>query len=214
MGHWDHLGICREADQEDRICNGAIDNASGISLLIETARRLANKRPDRDIYFLATTAEENGLLGAHAFVAEPVVPLDRLIAVFNADSVALTTEGKKIAVIGMGQSALDPQIDMVADQQGREIDMSGRPDVYLARQDGYVFTEKGVPAFMITSAFANEERLNAFINGRYHDVSDEPDEQLLLGGAADDANFHVALGQHFGNIATYPKKPTSGDAQN
>lgn len=214
MGHWDHFGICGNADQVDRICNGAVDNASGISLLIETAKRLADEQTDRDIYFLATTAEESGLLGARAFVADPVVPLDRLVAVFNADTVALTAEGKKIAVIGMGQSALDPQIAMVADQEGRDIDMSGKPDVYLARQDGYVFTEQGVPAFMITSAFADEEKLNAFIDGRYHDVTDESDEQLLLGGAADDANFHVSLGRHFGNIATYPKKPTSGDVQN
>lgn len=214
MGHWDHLGICRASDQTDRICNGAVDNASGISLLIESARRLADAGLDRDIYFLATTAEESGLLGARAFVADPVVPLERLIAVFNADSVALTGQGKKIAVIGMGQSGLDPQIDKVAEQEGRDIDMSGKADAYLARQDGYVFTERGVPAFMITSAFADEERLQAFINGRYHNVTDESDEQLLLGGAADDANFHVALGRHFGNIDTYPKKPTSGDVQN
>ena len=214
MGHWDHLGICGDEGESDRICNGAVDNASGISLLIETARQLADARPDRDIYFLATTAEENGLLGARAFVADPVIALDKLIAVFNADSVALTPNGKKIAVIGMGQSAVDPQIDLVAEQEGREIDMSGKPDVYLARQDGFVFTEKGVPSFMITSAFADEQRLNAFLDGRYHDVSDEADGELVLGGATDDANFHVSLGRHFGNIATYPKKPTSGDVQN
>lgn len=214
LGHWDHFGTCLPETAEDRICNGAVDNASGISLLIEAAKRLAAAELDRDVYFLATTAEESGLLGARAFVSSPVFPLDRLVVAFNADSVALTPNGKKIAVIGLGQSALDPQIEKVAEIEGREIDMSGKPDAYLARQDGYVFTDKGYPAFMITSAFADEERLNAFLAGRYHDVSDESDSGLELGGAMDDANFHVALGRYFGSIATYPKKPTSGAAQN
>ncbi|MEO9468934.1 M28 family peptidase [Parasphingorhabdus sp.] len=214
LGHWDHFGTCLPKTAEDRICNGAVDNASGISLLIETAERLALAKLDRDIYFLATTAEESGLLGARAFASDPAFPLDRLVVAFNADSVALTPDGKKIAVIGLGQTALDPQIEKVAEMQGREIDMSGKPDVFLARQDGYVFTDKGYPAFMITSAFADEERLNAFLAGRYHDVSDESDSGLELGGARDDANFHVALGQYFGSLATYPKKPTSGATQN
>lgn len=214
LGHWDHFGTCLPETAEDRICNGAVDNASGISLLIETGERLASADLDRDVYFLGTTAEESGLLGARAFVSNPAFPLDRLIVAFNADSVALTPDGKKIAVIGLGQTALDPQIENVAEMEGREIDMSGKPDVYLARQDGYVFTDKGYPAFMITSAFADEERLNAFLAGRYHDASDEADNGLELGGAMDDANFHVALGRYFGSIATYPKKPTSGVAQN
>ncbi|MEL6875701.1 MAG: M28 family peptidase, partial [Pseudomonadota bacterium] len=46
MGHWDHFGICGNPEEVDRICNGAVDNASGISLLIETAKRLADERPD------------------------------------------------------------------------------------------------------------------------------------------------------------------------
>src|SRR6202008_1254848 len=64
-GHWDHLGVCRPEGETDRICNGAVDNASGIALMIEAARRLRlGPRPARDIYFVATTAEEIGLLGA------------------------------------------------------------------------------------------------------------------------------------------------------
>src|SRR5690606_4854606 len=62
LGHWDHLGECRSEPEVDRICNGAVDNASGIALLIEVAERLADSQPDRDIFFLATTAEESGLL--------------------------------------------------------------------------------------------------------------------------------------------------------
>tara|TARA_R110001599_G_scaffold1732_3_gene8658 strand:- start:16048 stop:17550 length:1503 start_codon:yes stop_codon:yes gene_type:complete len=218
MGHWDHFGECRIEDpltpEADRICNGAIDNASGISLLIETAKRLSPDDHDRDVYFLATTAEEKGLLGARAFVRNPAVALENLVAVFNADTVALSDDRKMIAVIGLGQSGLDEDIEIVAAQEGREIDRSGKPDVYLRRQDGYVFLERDIPAFMITSAFADEVRLQAYINGPYHDVSDEVNDDLLLGGAAADANFHVALGRYFASTTTYPGLAPSGGADN
>ena len=214
MGHWDHFGQCRVEEplepEKDLICNGAIDNASGISLLIETAKRLSGKDRDRDIYFLATTAEEKGLLGARAFVENPALALEDIVAVFNADTVALSDDGKIIAAIGLGQSPLDDAIETVAAQEGREIDRSGKADAFLRRQDGYVFWERGIPAYMITSAFANEERLQAYINGPYHDVSDEVNDSLTLTGAVSDANFHVALGCYFSSTATYPGIATSG----
>ena len=218
LGHWDHFGICRIEDPQDpgkdRICNGAVDNASGISLLIETARRLSAMDHDRDIYFLATTAEEKGLLGARAFVESPPVALDKLVAVFNADTIALSDNPSRIAVVGLGRGGLDAEIEAVAVEQGRDIDRSGRADAYVRRQDGYVFLERNIPAYMITSAFADEERLNAFINDPYHDVGDEVNDGLLLTGAAADANFHVALGRYFASTATYPGKATSGEPDN
>ncbi|MEH6789475.1 M28 family peptidase [Parasphingorhabdus sp.] len=218
LGHWDHFGICRAEDPQDpdkdRICNGAVDNASGLSLLIETAKRLSATPHDRDIYFLATTAEEKGLLGARAFVESPPVALEKLVVAFNADTIALSANATRIAVLGLGESGLDADIEIVAGQEGREIDRSGISDPYVRRQDGYVFLERDIPAYLITSAFTDQERLDAFINGPYHDVSDEVNDDLLLTGAAADANFHVALGRYFASAATYPGKATSGEADN
>ena len=89
LGHWDHFGICRAEGEPDRICNGAVDNASGIATLIEIAGRLARPpHPPRDILFLATTAEETGLLGAEQFVRTPLVPLPSIVAALNLDMVA------------------------------------------------------------------------------------------------------------------------------
>lgn len=214
MGHWDHLGECRKAPAEDRICNGAVDNASGIALLIETAKRLTKTRQDRDIYFLATTAEESGLLGARAFVSAPSFMLDDLVAVFNADTVALAPDGKLIAVVGRGETDLDNDLEKVAAAEDREIDKTDKANAFLKRQDGYVFLEKGIPTFMITSAFSDQERLDRYLGDRYHDVGDEVDAELLLGGAVDDANFHVALGRYFGSTITYPAKDVRNDATN
>src|SRR3546814_299354 len=60
LGHWDHLGICRPESAKDRICNGAVDNASGIAMLIEIARAVADgPRPVRDLLFMGTTAERS-----------------------------------------------------------------------------------------------------------------------------------------------------------
>ncbi|MEP2102132.1 MAG: M28 family peptidase [Parasphingorhabdus sp.] len=214
MGHWDHLGECRGEAEVDRICNGAVDNASGISLLIETAKRLTSSRLDRDIYFLATTAEESGLLGARAFAAQPSFTLDRLVAVFNADTVALAPDGKLIAVVGRGETDLDEDLEKVAAAHEREIDKSDKANAFIKRQDAYVFLEQDIPAFMITSAFSDQKRLDSYLESRYHDASDEVDEQLLLGGAADDANFHVALGRYFGNVDTYRKESDPNSAAN
>ena len=218
LGHWDHFGQCRKPEPmvpaKDLICNGAIDNASGLALLIETAKHLSGAALERDIYFLATTAEEKGLLGTYAFAENPPFRLDRLVAAFNVDSVALTEEGSKVAVIGYGETGLEDDLQKVAASESRVIDQSANPNNFLRRQDGYVLLKRGIPAFLISSAFADQDRLNAFIDGRYHDVHDELDEGLLLGGATDDANFHVALGRYFGSTVTYPEKATSTNLAN
>ncbi len=199
---------------KDLICNGAIDNASGLAVLIETAKRLAGAELERDIYFLATTAEEKGLLGTYAFAEKPPFRLERLVAAFNLDSVALAEEGRTIAIIGYGETGLDGDIEKVAARESRVIDQSANPNSFLRRQDAYVLLKRGIPAFLISSAFADEVRLNAFIDGAYHDVHDELNEDLLLGGARDDANFHVALGRYFGSTMTYPEKATSTNLAN
>src|SRR3546814_10903165 len=91
LGHLDHLGGCAPEGAADRICNGAVDNASGIAVLIAVAKRLGQgERPDRDIYFLATTAEEKGLLGAHYFADHPVVPLSDITVALNVDTIAIS----------------------------------------------------------------------------------------------------------------------------
>ncbi|NJM50386.1 MAG: M28 family peptidase [Sphingomonadales bacterium] len=95
IGHWDHLGLCRPETEEDRICNGAVDNASGIAVLTEVAKALRKKRNDRDIYFLATTAEESGLLGAYAYAEKPVFPLEDIVIALNVDTIAIAPRGQR-----------------------------------------------------------------------------------------------------------------------
>jgi Peptidase family M28 len=203
MAHWDHLGICRPEGDKDRICNGAVDNASGIAVLTEVARHLARKKHDRDIYFLATTAEETGLNGAQAFVDNPAVPLDKILLVLNIDTIAIAPKGAKIVIIGRGKTNLDPIIEAIAKKAKRKIEPSTDANAFLQRQDGWVFTQKGVPALMIGGAFADARLLEQFLQDPYHGPDDELRKSTPLGGAAEDATLHVLLGQHFANTKKY-----------
>ncbi|MDB5690638.1 MAG: family peptidase, partial [Sphingomonas bacterium] len=90
LAHADHVGLCRPPGAVDRICNGAVDNASGVASLIVVARALAQgPRPRRDILFVATAAEEAGLVGVRTFVADPSVPLEHIVAGINLDTSAV-----------------------------------------------------------------------------------------------------------------------------
>ena len=191
--HWDHLGLCRDAGAPDRICNGAVDNASGVALLIAVARRLAHgPRPRRSVYFMATTAEEKGLLGAFGFIANPVVPLGEIRAVLNVDTVAVAGRGAPIAVIGKG-GPLDPYIARAAAVVGRTIDPDDEAAMMLQRQDGWAFKREDIPAVMIGGTFADMDLAQKYLHGPYHGPDDALTDQTQLGGAADDATLHVVL---------------------
>ena len=204
LGHWDHLGICRPEGAVDRICNGAVDNASGIAVLIEAAKRLAKKQPDRDIYFLATTAEEMGLLGAYAFADKPVVPLDKIVAAFNIDTIAVVPKGERVAILGRGTTNLDADIDAITRSLGREPETGLDSNVMVNRQDGWALKARGVPALMVSGSFADMKKLMAYLEGDYHQPEDQPGDKIILSGAAEDADLHVAIGKHFGSVTAWP----------
>ncbi|WP_114951142.1 M28 family peptidase [Sphingosinicella terrae] len=204
LGHWDHFGTCRPEGEPDRICNGAIDNASGIAVMIEVAGRLsAQPRPARDILFLATTAEELGLLGAEYFATHPVVPLPSIVAAINLDSVAIHPAGLPVAVIGRGNAPLDAAIEATVAAVGRRLDTDNEADAMATRQDGWALARLGVPAILLGGSISDMDRLNQFLAGPYHGPEDEVGPDLILDGAAEDATLLVALGRRLADPALY-----------
>lgn len=203
MGHWDHLGVCAPEDAPDRICNGAVDNASGIAVMNEVAERLAKKKHDRDIYFVATTAEESGLLGAYAYADKPVFPLDQIVISLNVDTIAIAPRGSKVAIIGRGTTKLDDAVEAVAKKAGRVIESSTDANSFIQRQDGWALTQKGVPALMVGGSFADLDLMQKFLGSDYHGPNDELTDKTELGGAAEDADLHIALGKYFADIKKY-----------
>ena len=209
VAHWDHFGTCAQPPAEHLICNGAIDNASGIAVLLEVARRLAKgPQMDRDIYFLATTAEELGLLGAQAFAENPPIPLARFVAAFNIDSVALVPAGRPFGVVGKGLTSLDPQIALVAKQQKKKVVLDEKANSYVRRQDGWALLQHDIPAVMVSSSWSDLAVVEQFFEADYHRPSDVVRPGMELGGAADDVEFLSALVRWFADPKKVPTAPS------
>jgi len=206
LAHWDHLGLCRPEGAAHRICNGAVDNASGVAMMIEIAGRLAGQpRPARDILFLATTSEEKGLLGAEYFATPPVVPIRSIVAAINMDTVAIAPAGAPVAEIGRGFPPLDSIISQTIVAAGRNIDGDDDVESLAQRQDGWALARAGVPSVMIGGGLGDPARLGAFLRDVYHSPADQVGPSLELDGAAEDANLLVAIGRRLADPATYQR---------
>ena len=208
VAHWDHFGTCAAPPAEDLICNGAVDNASGLAVLTEIARRLSvGPRLDRDVYFVATTAEEWGLLGARAFAADPPIPLASIVAAFNVDSIAIARRGAPVVIVGEGLTPLDGPIRAIITEQGRKMGDAALAARFLRRQDGWVLLQRDVPTLMVSSAFADQTALEPYTADRYHLPTDQFDG-IELGGAAQDLLLHLDMIRFFASDGTYPEPPT------
>ena len=192
MAHWDHLGLCAPK-AADKICNGAVDNASGVAAIIAVAEKVAQMGLDRDVWFIVTGAEEWGLLGARAFADKPPLPLTSIVAGFNLDTIAIAPAGTKVAMVAPPHARLEPLVSLAARAMGRAFDGDHEADNFLRRQDGWVLAERGVPMVMAGGSFSDLALLNRFLKSDYHHPSDELRPTTDLGGATDDANLHVEL---------------------
>jgi hypothetical protein len=120
-GHYDHLGFGGNgslAFNSREIHNGADDNASGTSMVMEMARRLAS-RPDllpRRVVFILFSAEERGLLGSQHYVDSPLFPLDKTVAMINFDMVGRLNDNQDLTVYGTGTS---PSFEGIVDGLGK-----------------------------------------------------------------------------------------------
>jgi hypothetical protein len=94
-------------------------------------------------------------------------------------------------------------IESIARKAKRKIEPSNDANSFLQRQDGWILTQKGVPALMVGGSFADLELLESFLGSRYHGPDDEYSKATELGGAAEDATLHVLIGQHFANAKKY-----------
>ncbi len=207
LAHWDHLGTCGDDEAADLICNGAIDNASGVAMMLELARRMAASGPhDRDIYVLATSAEEAGLLGARAFIADPPVPLASIVAAFNFDTVAVAPAGSPLGFVGEGRTALDPLVLEALKETGRDLGNRDFAESFVQRQDGWALLEQGVPALFLSSAFGSQIVLGPYLENNYHQPSDELG-RIELGGAIDDLLLHETLIKRIASAIGYSPPP-------
>lgn len=204
LAHWDHLGECRPPEIADPICNGAVDNASGLAVMLELARQLkAGPALERDVYVLATTAEEAGLLGVRAFVKDPPLPLASIVAAFNLDMLALAPAGSPVGFIGRGQGPLDTVILSQLALSGRVEGDAALAASFVQRQDGWVLQQQGVPTVLLSGTYGSRTILSPFLANGYHSPSDNGAE-IELGGAIDDLLLHERLIRLLADPARYP----------
>lgn len=212
--HWDHLGRCTPIDGDD-ICNGALDNATGTSALIELARAFsAEGRPQRSVAFIALTAEEQGLLGALYYSQHPVFPAAQTVAAINMDGINNFGPTHDIEVVGFGKSEMDDLITQAAAEQGRRVAPDSSPEAgYFYRSDHLHFAQLGIPVLytsngidMIEGGEARGRALNDdYTANRYHKPTDEVTPEWDLSGGAQDVRLYYAVGRGLGDGTNWPR---------
>jgi Zn-dependent M28 family amino/carboxypeptidase len=213
--HWDHLGVC-EPEAEDKICNGALDNASGTSALLEIARAFTQvqPKPKRSVLFLFVTAEEQGLLGSEYYATHPLYPLEKTAANINMDGLNQWGRTSDITVIGMGASDLDDYLRDAAAAQNRTLvpDPESEKGFYY-RSDHFNFAKVGVPAlytdsgvtFIGKDASYSKTKREEYTNTDYHKPSDEIKPDWDLSGAVEDAKLLMTVGYNVANAQKLPE---------
>lgn len=105
--HYDHLGTGKFGSLYDRddkqIHNGADDNASGTSGVLELAHYFSENRPQKSLLFITFSGEEMGLLGSQHFVDEPTIPLEQVQAMINMDMIGRLNDNE-LLIFGTGTS--------------------------------------------------------------------------------------------------------------
>lgn len=205
--HLDHLGIQpTEAEGDDEIYNGAMDNAVGIASMIDVARMLREHGPRRSVLVVAVTAEEKGLLGSSYNAANPTVPAASVVANVNLDMPILSYPFADVVAFGSDHSTLSAPVAAAAGEFGLTFSPDPAPEQgFFVRSDQYSYVRQGVPAVNLDLGWANggEAAQEAFLSGHYHQLSDEVDlvdfAQLERFTAV---NYAIAR-----NVADLPQRP-------
>jgi Zn-dependent M28 family amino/carboxypeptidase len=204
--HWDHLGI-GEPQNGDKIYNGAIDNASGVALMMEIARAVSKvqPKPKRSLVFLAVTGEEQGTLGSEYYAENPLFPLNKTLADINIDEVnVFGRNDNQIQVIGYGYTDLEDILKDVVAGQGRTVVPDSEPEKgSYFRSDQASFVNKGVPALFTKSLTLQDE--HEYVEKRYHRAADEYDPNWDMKAAVSDGDAFLNVALRVANGDKWPE---------
>ena len=156
--HYDHIGLAKSGD--DRVYNGANDNASGVASMIEIAAALTAQpvHPKRSIVFMAFFGEEEGLLGSHYYAGHPVFPLEKTVADINLEQLGRTDDsgGPQIGTAtftGFEYSDVPATFQKAGASTGVKVyELSNGGNEYFNRSDNISFADHGIPAHTVVVA--------------------------------------------------------------
>lgn len=181
--HSDHIGLANDLRTDDKINNGAMDNAAGVSILLETARLFSQlpQAPKRSVLFVVVTGEEKGLLGADYFANNPTKPIDKLVANVNLDMPVLLYPFADMVAFGANHSSLGKVVERAAEKEGIALSPDPMPEqAIFTRSDHYTLVKKGVPAVFLMTGFKSQDPAQdggkiwgSFFAKHYHKPSDD-----------------------------------------
>ena len=212
--HWDHLGRCTPDKTGDDICNGAIDNATGIGALVTLAE--ANRKAgaaDRSQVFLAVTLEESGLLGSRYYAENPVFPLAKTVGGVNMDGVGPGSPSRDVQVTGGDKSDLTRYLKAAMGAMGLYQTAENHPERGgYYRSDHFSFAKLGVPMFSLGRGSdwvrggkaAGEAAGEDYVLHRYHQPSDQYDPNWNWSGAMQEVSLYYRLGRSLAMTNDWP----------
>jgi Zn-dependent M28 family amino/carboxypeptidase len=212
--HWDHKGI-GPVVRGDSIYNGAEDNASGVAAMLAAAQALTavRPRPKRTLVFVATTAEESGLLGSQSYTTQPVVPLARTAAVINLDVANVRGRTRDVAALGGERSSLGTLFRRAAAAEG--LVATGDPDPTKGsffRSDHFPLARAGVPGLSIEPGIDfvgrpggwGREQNRRYNEERYHQPSDEYTSDFTYDGMVQEVRVAMRVAIAVANAPSLP----------
>ncbi|WP_066801526.1 M28 family peptidase [Sphingomonas soli] len=212
-GHWDHLGRCDAIDGDD-ICNGAIDNATGIGALVAIAEASAKQGPTaRSQVFLAVTAEESGLLGSKYYAENPVFPLAKTVGGVNMDALSVTPAVRDFVMVGAGKSEMEDLVKPFVAAQNRVIEPEPTPERgYYYRSDHFSFARLGVPMLnggagedlVVGGKEAGTKLSEEYTARAYHKPQDEYSGSWDWGAAVQDVQLYHDFGRMLADGDLWP----------
>jgi hypothetical protein len=159
--HFDHVGVGAPDATGDSIYNGADDNASGTSAVLEIARAFVvlDRAPARSVMFVLVSGEEKGLLGSAFFVDNAPIAVESMVANINLDMIGRNAPDTVVA-IGQDYSTLGPRVQAVAARHP-ELGLVVAPDLWpeeqlFFRSDHFSFAAREVPAIFFTTGLHDE----------------------------------------------------------
>ena len=211
--HLDHIGELAGEGHEDVINNGALDNASGIAVMLETARLFTGQdAPRRSVLFVAVTAEEKGLVGSEYFAHNPIVPAASMAGVINLDMPLLLYDFGDVIAFGAEHSTIREAVQMAASEAGIALTPDPFPEQNIfVRSDHYRFVQQGVPAiFLVTGTTSLDGQTDTlplfegFLKDHYHMPSDDLNLPIHYGAAARFTRINTRIGEIIANQLERP----------
>ncbi|WP_309087232.1 M28 family metallopeptidase [Phenylobacterium sp.] len=215
--HWDAYGIGAPDAAGATIRPGALDSATGVAAVIETARAFkAGPRPERTILFAQWTGEERGLLGSEFYAQGSPYPAGKMVASIAYDTLHPLGPTRDVVLIGSGQNQLEDLLKAAAAKRGRTVTPDPRPERALNyRADHFSFGRRGVPTLLLMALAGGPDVVDGgrakgdkwvedFTARCYHQTCDRWEPWHDYSGAAADVNLAFEIGRDLANSRAWP----------